>query len=127
MADVPLGAILCLGWEWEQHAVRQQMQEGRSEMLLSMRYPSPVISPHQGYLMLLKLGKHRNGTFPNLKRQQRLIINASFNRAANEARDYVCVVGVSSGMANPAPAWSCSSSEVRDSHSRVQFQGWIPS
>lgn len=58
--------------------------------------------------MLLKLSKHRDGTFPNLKHQQHLIINASFNRAASKAQDCVCVVGVSSGMANHAPAWWCS-------------------
>lgn len=98
------------------------MQGGRSRMLLPVRDPGPVTCPPQGYLRLLKLSKHRDGTFPKLKRQQHLITNASFHRAANEARDCISVVGVSSGLANRAPAWWWSSSEV----SRMQFQGRIP-
>lgn len=77
--------------------VREQMQGGRSEMLLSVRDPGPVTAPLQGSLTLLKLSKHRDGTFPNLKRQQHLIINASFNRAANEAQDCISVVGSALG------------------------------
>lgn len=85
--------------------VKQWMLTGRKERDAALHEGSrPCHLSPQGYLMLLKLSKHRHGTFPNLKRQQHLIINASFNRAANEARDCIRVVGVSSGMANHAPA-----------------------
>lgn len=49
-------------------------------MLLALREQGPRYLPTaQEYLMLLKLSKHQYGTFPNLKRQQHLIVNASFN------------------------------------------------
>lgn len=84
MADVPLGAISCLGREWEQHP-GETVDVGRKERDAALHEGSCHLPP-PGYLMLLKLSKHRDGTFPNLKHQQHLIINASFNRAANEAR-----------------------------------------
>lgn len=121
-ADVSLGTIPCLGWEmgaapwWEERKERDAaLQEGSS----------PVSSP--------------SGTPRALKAEQTQGWHFS-KPEASATPNYKCFIyqgckwspalhpcaGVSSGMAKHGPAWACSSSELRVSHSRMQFQGWSP-